>query len=171
MPKAQWLLFIVAALSWYSTGVIWIVHISCYPLWTRVGQHEFYDYHLAWWHSIWGVIFVPAGLVFVGAVAMMWLRPPGASAALLWSGLSLQIAFYALTAIWWGPLMARLATRENGLLLDNYRLLMTTHWLRVAIVSAYGVLISLMLMKSIAVGQPVPPLAKPDIGPRAAIQQ
>jgi hypothetical protein len=45
---------------------------------------------------------------------------------------------YLLTAAWWGPLMARLATREQGLLPHNYHLLMTTHWLRVAIVTAYG---------------------------------
>ncbi len=171
MAKSQWLLFVVAALSWYSTGVIWLVQVSCYPLWTRVGKREFYNFHLAWWHSIWGVIFVPAGIVFLGALAMMWMRPSGVNAGLLWTGLSLQIALYAATAIWWGPLMARLATPENGLLLNNYHLLMTTHWLRVAIVTAYGVLIFFMLVKNVTLGQQSVVSATTHVNPGAVMRR
>lgn len=148
IARAQWLLFVVAALSWYSTGLIWLVQLSCYPLWRRVGQREFYDYHVAWWHSIWGVIFVPSGLLLVGAIAMIWIRPAGVSTSLAWTGLSLQIALYALTAAWWAPLMARLATPEQGLLLDRFELLMNTHWLRVIIVTAYAMVVFIMLAKS-----------------------
>ena len=44
--------------------------------------------------------------------------------------------------------MARLATPETGLSLPLYHQLMLTHWLRVAIVTAYGVLIFWMLARS-----------------------
>ncbi len=149
MAKSLWLLLIVAALSWYATGQIWIVQVSSYPLWAHVGKREFYNYHLAWWHSIWGVIFVPSAIVLLGAIALLCLRPPGVSPALLWSGLAVQILLYAATAAWWGPLMAKLASPDSGLLPDRYHLLMTTHWLRVAIVTAHGVLMFLMLREAL----------------------
>ncbi len=152
MSADRWLLLIVSALSWYATGQIWIVQMSCYPLWPKVGQREFAGYHLAWWHSIWGVIFLPAGLLLAGAIGLLWLRPPGVNSGLLWAGLGLQIALYVSTAAWWGPLMARLAKPEIGLLPDRYQLLIKSHWLRVAIVTAHAVVMVLMLMHAMAAG-------------------
>jgi hypothetical protein len=149
MTKNQWLLLSTAALSFYGTGNIWLVQLSSYRLWRYVGPREFWTYHLAWWHSIWGVIFVPAGLVFVGSVLMLWLRPPGVPGWAVWLGFGLQVLLYTLTAVWWGPLMARLATREAGLLLPLYNKLMLNHWLRVAIVTAYGLLAFWMLAQTL----------------------
>ena len=143
-----WLLLATAILALYGVANIWLVQLVCYRLWTHVAAHEFYGYHLAWWRSIWGVIFVPSGLALCGAIAMLWLHPRGVSSVLLWAALDLQIALYILTAAWWGPLMARLATREQGLLLPNYRMLMSTHWLRVAIVTAFGLLLFAMLAEA-----------------------
>lgn len=150
MGSNGWILTATSASAFYSLGNIWLVHVVCYRLWPYVGSGEFYTYHVAWWHSIWGVIFVPAGLVLAGCVAMIWVHPPGASTGILRIGLGLQVLLYVLTAIWWGPLMARLATREQGLLLQNYRLLMTTHWARVAIVSAYAFVALRMLLEACA---------------------
>jgi hypothetical protein len=58
------------------------------------------------------------------------------------------VLLYALTAVYWGPLMARLSTPESGLSLPLYHTLMQTHWLRVAIVTAYGLLVFWMLTRS-----------------------
>jgi len=46
-------------------GTVWLVQLSSYPLWAHVGLKEFYDYHIAWWHSIWIPVLFPAGLAFV----------------------------------------------------------------------------------------------------------
>jgi hypothetical protein len=138
-PQAsQWLLLVTFALGFYGVGQIWMVQLLCYRLWPWVGKDAFHGYHLAWWRSIWTVIFIPAGLTLAGAVALLRLRPPRVDPLLLWAGLGLQALLCLLTATWWGPLMSRLATREQGLVPHRYRLLMTSHWLRVAIVSAYG---------------------------------
>lgn len=134
----QWTLLATTVFGFYGAGQIWMVQLLCYRVWPSISKTSFYGYHIAWWHSIWTVIFIPAGLVLIGAVSMMWLRPPHTSTRLLWAGLGIQALLYLLTAVWWGPLMSRLATAENGLILANYHLLMTTHWLRVAIVSAYA---------------------------------
>jgi hypothetical protein len=153
MNANQWLLLITAALSFYGVGNIWLVQLSSYRLWPYVGRREFHNYHVAWWRSIWGVIFVPAGLVFLGSLLMLWRRPDGVPAWAIWSGFALQLLLYALTALWWGPLMARLSTPASGLLLPLYRRLMLNHWFRVAIVTAYGVLALWMVARTFEVAK------------------
>ncbi len=74
MTASHWLLLGTCALSVYGAGNIWPVQLSSYRLWTCVGPREFHAYHLAWWHSIWGVILGPAALVFLGASLMLWFH-------------------------------------------------------------------------------------------------
>jgi hypothetical protein len=90
----------------------------------------------------------PAVLVFCGAVLMLWWRDSGIPAWSVWLGFGLQVALLLGTALWWGPLMARIEAPDGGLALERYRVLMTTHWLRVCLVTAYGVLVSWMLARS-----------------------
>ncbi len=148
MQTASTLLLATCALALYSVGQVWLVQLSSYRLWAFVGPREFSAYHMAWWHSIWGVVLAPAALVFLGAVLMLWWHPPGVPLWAVWAGLGLQIALAAGTAAWWGPLMARLEDASGALLHDRYALLMETHWLRVAIVTAYGLLTLWMLARS-----------------------
>lgn len=148
MTKSQWLLLVTAALSFYGVGNIWLVQLSSYRLWPYVGQREFHTYHVAWWRSIWGVIFIPAGLVFLGSALMLWLRPPDVPGWAVWSSFGLQVLLYLLTAVWWGPLMARLSSPDAGLALPLYHKLMLNHWLRVAIVTVYGILAFWMVAQS-----------------------
>jgi hypothetical protein len=148
MTKRQLLLLVTCVLSIYGVGNIWPVQVSSYKLWTYVGQREFHEYHIAWWRSIWGVILIPAGLVFLGAILMLIWRPPGVPAWALWVGLALQVALALGTALYWGPLMARLSTPGGGLSLPLYHTLMLNHWLRVAIVTGYAALTVWMLVTS-----------------------
>jgi hypothetical protein len=148
MNGSQWLLLATCALGLYGAGQVWLVQLSSYRLWAYVGANEFHAYHLAWWHGIWGVILAPAALLSMGSALMLWQRAPGVPAWAAWLGFALQGALVLGTAVWWGPLMARLEAPGGGLLLERYRLLMTTHWLRVAIVSAYAVLALWMLAQS-----------------------
>ncbi len=148
LQTSQWVLLSAFVFGFYGVGQVWLAQSLCYRLWPQVGKAAFFAYQIAWWHSIWIVIFVPSGLAFLAALALPWLRPTGASVRLLWVGLGVQVLLYVLTAVWWGPLMARMSTREQGLLLPNYHLLMTTHWLRVAIVTAYGLVAIWILAQS-----------------------
>lgn len=140
----HWLWLTTFALSLYGTGQVWLVQMSSYPLWRYVGEPEFHAYHDAWWRSIWGVVLAPAVLTFAGAMLMLRWPAPGAPLWATWSGAGLQVALVAGTAAWWGPLMARLEGRGGGLDLAKHRLLMRTHWLRVALVTAYSVLLASM---------------------------
>jgi len=152
MMSGRWLLFATAMLSVYGVGQVWLVQLSAYRLWAFVGAREFRAYHAAWWRSIWGVVLAPAALVAVGAVLMAWRPAPGVPLLAIWLGLALQGALILGTALWWGPLMARLEAPDGGLLRERYRLLITTHWLRVALVTAYAALALWMLATSAGLG-------------------
>lgn len=148
MNWSEALLLGTCALSLYGVGQIWLVQLSSYRLWTYVGPREFRAYHAAWWRGIWGVVLAPAALVTMGAALMLWRQAPGVPVWAAWLGFALQIALFLGTAIWWDPLMARLEAPGGGLLPDRYRLLMTTHWVRVGIVTAYALLVLWMLAQS-----------------------
>ncbi len=91
---------------------------------------------------------VPAALVAVGAVLMLWWPAANVPNWMVWLGVALQAALIFGTALWWGPLMANLAGPNGELLPKKYRLLMTTHWIRVAIITAYAALMVWMLAQS-----------------------
>ncbi|HUO02502.1 MAG TPA: hypothetical protein VMU31_06970 [Rhizomicrobium sp.] len=146
--NARWLLLCVFALSLYGTGQVWLVQLSSYPLWRHVGAAEFPAYHLAWWRSIWGVVLGPAALVFLGAFLMLAWRGPEIPLWAAWTGVALQLGLALGTALWWGPLMARLEGASGGPDPARFTLLLQTHWLRVALVTAYSVLLSWMMLLS-----------------------
>ena len=146
--RRRGLLFVTSALGMYAVGNMWFVQFVSYALWPYVGKQEAYAYHIAWWHSIWGVLFVPAGAVLLGSIAMLRVRPDGVSRQSGLFGFGLQLIVYLITAAWFAPLMARLASPDAGLSLPLYHLLMTTHWVRFALFTAYGILCVYMLAKS-----------------------
>jgi hypothetical protein len=148
MERGQLVLLVSSALGLYGAGNMVLVQFLCYRLWPSIGRGEAYAYHVAWWHSIWGVLFIPAGVVVLGSLALIWIRPQGISRRDGWTGFSLQMAIYVVTGAWFAPLMARLATPEGGLSLPLYHLMMNTHWVRFALVMAYGVVCCLLLVRS-----------------------
>ena len=77
MDRNRRLLLVNFAIAFYNVGTVWLVQLSCYPLWAVVGRGEFEAYHEAWWHSIWGVILGPGLFGFLGAWAMLWWLPAG----------------------------------------------------------------------------------------------
>ena len=98
------------------------------------GAADYPAYHIAWWHSIWTVIFIPGGLVTAGAIAMLWLRPPGVPAWAIKASILLQFLIYGLTAVWWGRLMAEMEQVSGPIYGPLYHQLVLSHWLRVALV-------------------------------------
>jgi hypothetical protein len=137
--RGSWVLAGTAGFACVGLAQVWMVQTLCYRLWPVVGRGDFYDYHVAWWHSIWTSIFIPAGVALTGTVVLIWQRPVAMDARLVAVLVGLQALLYLGTAAWWGPLMGRLATRSEGLLADRYALLMSTHWARVAVVTASAV--------------------------------
>ena len=87
MGRHYWLFMLVTALSWFNTGVVWLIQFACYPLWRLVGQEEFLTYHNVWWQSTWWVVFLPTVLLATGSILMLRLAPPGCTAVGIMDGL------------------------------------------------------------------------------------
>lgn len=66
----------------------------------------------------------------------------------IWGAILAPAALVLGTAFEWGPLMARLEAPSGRLSLECYQLLMRTHWLRVAIITAYALLMLWMLSRN-----------------------
>jgi hypothetical protein len=88
-------------------------------------------------------LFIPAStLSLLGALAQLRWRSPRVPLFVALLGLVLHTLIWGLTAIWWGPWQARLkqVRQEDGTLNPLYQCLLSTHWLRVALVTALGAL-------------------------------
>ena len=140
----RWVQLVTLATSWYNVGTIWMVQVS-WRLFARVGRAEFPAYHRAWWFGLRGiqpVVFPSAILTVLGSIAQLRWRPRGVPAAMVWLCLTIQALVYALTGMWWGRWQADLdqVWQEDGTLNPLYRRILTTHWLRVALITAAAVL-------------------------------
>jgi hypothetical protein len=139
-----WMPLITLFMSCYNVGTIWMTHLS-WRLWRYVGRAEFESYHHAWWFGIWGiqpVIFPPAILATLGSIAQLRWCPPRVPALAVRLGVALQVATWLLTATLWARWQGQLkqVRLEDGTLHPLYRRIMSTHWLRVALVTASGIL-------------------------------
>jgi hypothetical protein len=136
MSRNWWLLFATMILSVWNAGIVWFTQIAVYPLWPLVGREQFHDYHLTWWHDMWPS-FGPVILMLVCSVLLLWKAPAGVSKSLLWLGVLLQLTVHSLTAFFWAPVQAAMAT-DDGMSAILYHELMATHWFRVLFFLVYA---------------------------------
>ena len=146
MNKARWLLLINLAVSFYSVGAIWLMQGLIYPLWSDVSTRDFPSFQNEHLVHLFYVVFPQAGVAVLLALAMLWWRPPYVPRWALWLAVGLQAAWIIGTILWWGQWQAQLATPVGPLPVMGppnaalFQQLLTTHWIRVAIISAAGVL-------------------------------
>lgn len=81
------LLLLNLVLSFMGVGQVWQVQLSAYPLWAYVGTNELHNYHIAWWHSIWIPLFIPAGLAMICTIGLFWFRPPAVLRSSVWTAI------------------------------------------------------------------------------------
>ncbi len=137
----KWLLLVNLATSFYCVGAVWLAQLD-WMLWQYVGQADFILYHNAWWHGIWWSIFPLAGLSFLGICFQLKWRPPYVRVWVLWLALLLQVIVYAGTVFWWGQGQSKLNIIHlaDGALNPLYVQLISTNWLRVALLTLSGLL-------------------------------
>lgn len=151
MNKAQWILITTVAASFYDVGTIWMVHFG-WRLWPYVAPADFSAYHLAWWTMIKPFIFPVAAIALVGSIAMVWWRPEGVAAATVWLNLGLQVITAALTIAFWGRWQGQIhyARMPDGVLDPMYVRVMSTHWIRAALITLNGLLVLWMLVEHLS---------------------
>jgi hypothetical protein len=137
----RWLLLLNLAAAFYNVGSVWLAQLN-WQLWQYVGQTTFGAYHGAWFRGIWWAIFPLAGLALIGVCAQIKWRPPRVPPWAVWLELGLHLTYIAGTIFWWAPGQANLhdAVLANGALDPHYQILVLTNWLRVALITAAGLL-------------------------------
>ena len=93
--------------------------------------------------------FAPVILMFLCSAVLLWIRPVGIAKWLLWLGVLLQVTVHTLTAFFWAPIQASMATPQ-GMSVLKYQQLMSTHWLRVSFFLAHAVLMIWMVTRSLS---------------------
>ncbi len=151
MNRAQWVLIITFAATFYGVGNIWMTQFG-WRLWPYVAPSDFGAYHNAWWAMIKPVVFPVAVLAFFGAIALAWWRPAGVTAGPVWLNIGLQVLIYVLTAAFWGRWQAQthFARLPGGSLDPMYLRTMSTHWIRACLISLSGLSVFWMLVQHLS---------------------
>ncbi len=140
------LLVVNAAATWFLTGLIWVIQIVHYPLFSyadRATYPAFADAH----SRLITLVVGPAMLVEV--VTSAWLvmdRPEALSARMAWTGLLLVGVIWASTAVLQVPMHGQLA---NGYDARAHAWLVTSNWIRTAAWTARSVLVVVALSRAL----------------------
>lgn len=139
------LVFIANLLSTiFMCGVIWIVQVVHYPLFAKVGEALFREYHTD--HNILiSYIVLPAMLIEIGTAAIFILNRPGnVTTAEAWVGFGLVLLAWATTFFLSVPAHSQLAFGFNE---QAHRMLVQTNWVRTFAWSVRSVLVAWQVYK------------------------
>ncbi len=75
MANPQLYLLLWSALSFWVLGQIWFVQIVVYPLFTKVGEREYVDYHRFYTSRIPLVVILPGFASFLLPIALAFFGP------------------------------------------------------------------------------------------------
>ena len=117
------------AATLYLTGLIWVIQVVHYPLMNRVPGDGFAAFHAAHARRISVVVVVPMLVELTSAVALVVIRPPGVSFALLVVGVVLVGVVWLSTFALQVPLHRRLS---EGFDPAAHRALVRGNWIRTA---------------------------------------
>jgi hypothetical protein len=125
----------------FSAGSIWLAQLN-WQLLRHVGPDQFPDYFAAWQDGLYWASAPVAVAALAGAFAQLRWRPPGVARRAVWLGVALQGVIWTLTLLWWAPAEDRLhqVRSPDGSLDPLYQQLVAANWLRVALVTAFGML-------------------------------
>ncbi len=129
MATGHWLVLanLLATLTMF--GVIWVVQLVHYPLFSGVGVEGFTAYEAAHQTRITWIVF-PAMAVELGtAAALVWLRPEAVPPWMVWLGFALVGVVWLSTAFVQVPLHTTLAGGFDG---DAHARLVASNWIRTA---------------------------------------
>lgn len=138
------------ALSFYLVGAIWAHEVDTFRSWRLIDRKDFPRVQRVHWRKLPYWIFAPLGLAFAGSIALIWYHPAGSPAWAIWGNLVLQVASHALTAIFWGRWQAKLSTDERGPASAYLEKILATHWVRTALINAYGLVLLFWALRVLA---------------------
>jgi hypothetical protein len=150
MSPAVWMLMLHAGATCAMAGVIWFVQVVHYPLFAYVGGGGFTAFHSA--HARLTTLVVGPLMVVeaVTAVWLLWLRPAGVPASLLWTGVLLVALLWATTFLLAVPRHAGLA---GGFDAAVHAELVAINWVRaIAWTARAAVAVVILFEAAVALG-------------------
>lgn len=123
------ILIINLAATLAMTGIIWLVQIVHYPLFSFVGGERYREFHVAHMNLITFVVAPTMIVELITAVLLIIYPPNNADWRVLWAGAGLVAVVWASTFFLQVPLHEKLAQGYNA---DVHRALVNTNWIRTA---------------------------------------
>ena len=140
------LLVVNLSATWFMAGLIWLIQLVHYPQFALIGVDGWAEYHRRHVSTI-TLIVGPAMLIeLLSAVGLLWLRPVGVPAWVLWAGLVMIVLLWASTATLQVPAHDRLSAGMDEAQLAK---LVGTNWLRTALWTGRGVLMAWCLWQAV----------------------
>ena len=115
------------ATTWAMVGVILMVQVVHYPLFSSVGASSFTAYEVLHTQRITWIVAPLMVTELLTAIVLVYVSPASVSTSLLWIGLILLAVIWISTAFVQVPLHRELASGFDSLV---HRKLLTTNWVR-----------------------------------------
>lgn len=137
MAGAHWLWAVQAASTWGMVGLIWMVQLVHYPLFSGVGPEHFPRYSAEHSRRITWVV-LPLMSLELGTSYLLWRQTPQ-----LWetAGLWLVGLIWLSTGLFFAPLHHQLC---KGFCPKKHSLLVRGNWFRTVLWSARGLVVFLL---------------------------
>ncbi len=135
------------ALAFYNVGTIWAHEIDIFRTWKLLDQKSFHNVQEVHWKKLPYWVFIPVGLSFIGAIALFWYHPDKILNWEIWLAFIVQFSSHFLTAILWGQWQAKLSKDPLGAASPYLAKILKTHWLRTALINAYGLILLYMTIQ------------------------
>ena len=126
MTSVVFLLFVI--LSAYNAGAMTTLQLQHYAIYPQVGRATFIEYIRANNRAALVPVILPALLLLLVSVVLLWLRPPFMSGTEAAAVLGLNLVQLASTAAWQRRLQSEMAV--TGYDEAKTRLLIATNWIR-----------------------------------------
>jgi hypothetical protein len=137
------LLLINAIATLYMTGLIWMVQIVHYPLFSEVGLEQFPQYARKHQFLTSIVVGPPMLAEALSAILLAWYLPPGISSPMVIAGILIVISIWVSTAAVQVPCHEKLS---EGFREKTHRWLAYSNWFRTAAWTTRGALVAWMLI-------------------------
>jgi hypothetical protein len=148
MDLSHLFLLLCTVLMFYVLGEIWFVQIVVYPLFARVGEDEYVDYHTFYSSRIPLPVIIPGFASFLLPIALVFLRPESVPLSLALANVACGLIGLFVTVALEIPRHARLEKggKQEGVI----RELIRYNWPRTLSITASALLTLLMLTAAFA---------------------
>jgi hypothetical protein len=138
------------ALAFYNVGTIWAIEVDIFRSWKPLDPETFKIVQSIHWRKLPYWIFIPVAISFTGSIILFWYHPAKISVWEIGIAFMFQFISHLLTSFLWGPWQSKLSKDEAGGASLFLVKILKTHWVRTALITAYGFMILYLTIKSVS---------------------